>query len=73
MLPNSRFITYMSHCMSRMPNHGSEQVQCSEGGDGALRRPWWPSARPENDRKTAGFTKPLRPELNLGKEKVKDW
>jgi hypothetical protein len=28
----------------------------------------WPSARPENDRKTTGFTKPLRPESNLGKE-----
>jgi hypothetical protein len=25
----------------------------------------------KNDRKTTGFTKPLRPELNLGKEKVK--
>jgi len=28
----------------------------------------WPLARPENDRKTTGFTKPLRPELNLRKE-----
>src|SRR5450631_4159253 len=27
--------------------------------------------RPENDRKTTGFTKPLRPKLNFGKEKVK--
>jgi hypothetical protein len=27
----------------------------------------------KNDRKTTGFTKPLRPELNFGKEKVKFW
>jgi hypothetical protein len=27
----------------------------------------------KNDRKTTGFTKPLKPELNLGKEKVKVW
>jgi hypothetical protein len=27
----------------------------------------------KNDRKTTGFTKPLRPELNFGKEKVKVW
>jgi hypothetical protein len=33
----------------------------------------WPPARPENDRKTTGFTKPLSPEFNLGKEKVKFW
>jgi hypothetical protein len=26
----------------------------------------WPSARPENDRKTTGFTKPLKPEFNFG-------
>jgi hypothetical protein len=25
----------------------------------------------KNDRKTTGFTKPLRPELNFGKETVK--
>jgi hypothetical protein len=25
------------------------------------------------DRKTTGFTKPLRPELNCGKEKIKVW
>jgi hypothetical protein len=38
-----------------------------------LRRPSGPSARPENDRKTTGFTKPLRPEMNFGKETVKFW
>jgi len=27
----------------------------------------------KNDRKTTGFTKPLRPEFNLGKETVKVW
>jgi hypothetical protein len=53
-------------------NYGSKQVQGSEG-DGALRHPSGPSARPENDRKTTGFTKPLEPELNFGKEKVKVW
>ena len=50
--------------------YGSEKVQGSDG-DGALRRPSGPSARPENDRKTTGFTKPPVPELNFGIEKVK--
>jgi hypothetical protein len=48
----------------------SKQVQGSEG-ERALRRPSGPSARPENDRKTTGFTKPPVPELNFGIEKVK--
>jgi hypothetical protein len=48
--------------------YGSEQVQGSEG-DGALRRP----QDRKNDRKTTGFSKPLSPELNFGKEKVKVW
>ena len=48
----------------------SKQVQGSEG-EGALHRPSRPSARPENDRKTTGFTKPPVPELNFGIEKVK--
>jgi hypothetical protein len=46
--------------------YGSEQFQCSDG-DGALCRPL---GRPQ-DRKTTGITKPLRPEFNFGKEKVK--
>jgi hypothetical protein len=53
-------------------DYDSEQVQGSDG-DGALRRASGPSARPENDRKTAGFTNPLKPELNFGNETVKVW
>jgi hypothetical protein len=47
-----------------------KQVQGSEGED-TLRRPSESSARPENDWKTTGFTKPPVPELNFGIEKVK--
>jgi hypothetical protein len=52
--------------------YGSEQVQGSEG-DGAQRCQSGPSARPENDRKTTGFSKPLGSEFDFGKEKVKVW
>jgi hypothetical protein len=52
--------------------YGSEPVQGSEGdGARAVRR-----VRPQdrkNDRKTTGFTQPLKPELNFGKETVKVW
>jgi hypothetical protein len=52
--------------------YGSEPVQGSEGdGARAVRR--GRSQDRKNDRKTTGFTKPRRPELNLGKEKVKVW
>jgi hypothetical protein len=50
--------------------YGSEPVQGSEGGGARAVRRVCPQDR-KNDRKTTGFTKPLRPELNLSKEKVK--
>jgi hypothetical protein len=39
--------------------------------EGALRHQSGLSARLENDRKTTGFTRLLRPEYDFGKEKVK--